>query len=245
MPLCGCPVQIATAAQLEPATRSLAAECLVTLCEARDKVRWHTSLIACTHVRYTLQPAAGTACPAGHSDPSHQVRSTVTCLVAVALGMCLHVCLLIHARCCHCCAQAPGMVRKLPNFVSSLFEALMHFLLDIEDDPDWHRVRQTQHRTCVWMCLSYVAQGGGGWQTSVTKHGTCVWICLSIVQVALRCVAEVRQAWDVCLDVSLLCLKWHRGLVGGRLQRHQRAGLVSGCVFPVSQWHRVVVGATG
>jgi hypothetical protein len=33
-----CPVQIATAAQLEPATRSLAAECLVTLCEARDKV---------------------------------------------------------------------------------------------------------------------------------------------------------------------------------------------------------------
>lgn len=36
--------------------------------------------------------------------------------------------------------QAPGMVRKLPNFVSSLFEALMHFLLDIEDDPDWHRV---------------------------------------------------------------------------------------------------------
>jgi hypothetical protein len=31
--------QIATAAQLEPATRSLAAECLVTLCEARDKVR--------------------------------------------------------------------------------------------------------------------------------------------------------------------------------------------------------------
>lgn len=34
-----CLVQIATAAQLEPATRSLAAECLVTLCEARDKVR--------------------------------------------------------------------------------------------------------------------------------------------------------------------------------------------------------------
>jgi hypothetical protein len=33
-----CVLQIATADQLEPATRSLAAECLVTLCEARDKV---------------------------------------------------------------------------------------------------------------------------------------------------------------------------------------------------------------
>jgi hypothetical protein len=65
-------LQIATASQLEPPTRSLAAECLVTLCEARDK--------------------------------------------------------------------APGMVRRLPNFVGSLFDALMHFLLDIEDEPDWHRV---------------------------------------------------------------------------------------------------------
>jgi hypothetical protein len=33
------------------------------------------------------------------------------------------------------------MVRKLPNFVSTLFEALMSFLLDIEDEQDWHRVR--------------------------------------------------------------------------------------------------------
>lgn len=33
-------LQITTAEQLEAATRSLAAECLVTLCEARDKVSW-------------------------------------------------------------------------------------------------------------------------------------------------------------------------------------------------------------
>ncbi|KAF6254101.1 armadillo-type protein [Scenedesmus sp. NREL 46B-D3] len=69
--LVGAMMQITSAAQLEPATRSLAAECLVTLCEARDK--------------------------------------------------------------------APGMVRRLPNFVGELFNALMHFLLDIEDEPDWHR----------------------------------------------------------------------------------------------------------
>lgn len=35
------------------------------------------------------------------------------------------------------------MVRKLPNFVSSLFDALMNFLLDVEDEPDWHRVRSS------------------------------------------------------------------------------------------------------
>lgn len=74
-----CCRQIATASQLEPPTRSLAAECLVTLCEARDK--------------------------------------------------------------------APGMVRRLPNFVGSLFEALMNFLLDIEDEPDWHRVRRGGRRS--------------------------------------------------------------------------------------------------
>jgi hypothetical protein len=32
------------------------------------------------------------------------------------------------------------MMRRLPNFVSGLFEALMGFLLDIEDLPDWHTV---------------------------------------------------------------------------------------------------------
>lgn len=45
--------------------------------------------------------------------------------------------------CLSLCLQAPGMVRKLPNFVTSLFEALMTFLLDIEDDPDWHRVSES------------------------------------------------------------------------------------------------------
>eukprot|EP00897_Mesotaenium_endlicherianum_P006572 jgi/Mesen1/5943/ME000301S05074 len=34
--------------------------------------------------------------------------------------------------------QAPGMMRKLPNFVGRLFAILMKLLLDIEDDPAWH-----------------------------------------------------------------------------------------------------------
>ncbi|KAK1410940.1 hypothetical protein QVD17_37483 [Tagetes erecta] len=34
--------------------------------------------------------------------------------------------------------RAPGMIRKLPQFVRRLFEILMKMLLDVEDDPAWH-----------------------------------------------------------------------------------------------------------
>ncbi|KAL3518942.1 hypothetical protein ACH5RR_021531 [Cinchona calisaya] len=34
--------------------------------------------------------------------------------------------------------RAPGMMRKLPQFISRLFTILMNMLLDIEDDPAWH-----------------------------------------------------------------------------------------------------------
>ncbi|RWW57492.1 hypothetical protein BHE74_00035710 [Ensete ventricosum] len=34
--------------------------------------------------------------------------------------------------------RAPGMMRKLPQFVGRLFAVLMMMLLDIEDDPAWH-----------------------------------------------------------------------------------------------------------
>ncbi|KAL1215898.1 Transportin-1 [Cardamine amara subsp. amara] len=34
--------------------------------------------------------------------------------------------------------RAPGMIRKLPQFISKLFSVLMNMLLDIEDDPAWH-----------------------------------------------------------------------------------------------------------
>ncbi|RZC77742.1 hypothetical protein C5167_002029 [Papaver somniferum] len=35
--------------------------------------------------------------------------------------------------------RAPGMMRKLPQFISRLFAILMKMLLDIEDDPVWHK----------------------------------------------------------------------------------------------------------
>ncbi|EFH68149.1 hypothetical protein ARALYDRAFT_314839 [Arabidopsis lyrata subsp. lyrata] len=34
--------------------------------------------------------------------------------------------------------RAPGMIRKLPQFITKLFSVLMNMLLDIEDDPAWH-----------------------------------------------------------------------------------------------------------
>ena len=34
--------------------------------------------------------------------------------------------------------RAPGMMRKVPNFVQRLYNCLVNFLLDIEDDEDWH-----------------------------------------------------------------------------------------------------------
>lgn len=34
--------------------------------------------------------------------------------------------------------RAPGMMRKLPQFIQRLFAILMNMLLDIEDDPAWH-----------------------------------------------------------------------------------------------------------
>lgn len=66
----GAMIKIAEAESLDDATRRLAAEFLVTLCEAREK--------------------------------------------------------------------APGMMRKLPQLVQQLFNCCVSFLLEIEDDPDWH-----------------------------------------------------------------------------------------------------------
>ncbi|CAG9464330.1 unnamed protein product [Pedinophyceae sp. YPF-701] len=40
---------------------------------------------------------------------------------------------------CEAREKAPGMMRKLPDFLLRLFRCLMTFLLDVDDDPDWYR----------------------------------------------------------------------------------------------------------
>ena len=40
--------------------------------------------------------------------------------------------------------RAPGMMRKLPNFVPRLFNCLVAFLLDVEDEQEWHTAEKEE-----------------------------------------------------------------------------------------------------
>ena len=46
---------------------------------------------------------------------------------------------------CEAKARAPGMMRKLPAAVARLFEVLLTFLLDVDDDPGWSRADTDAH----------------------------------------------------------------------------------------------------
>ncbi|CAL9075260.1 unnamed protein product, partial [Musa acuminata var. zebrina] len=65
--------------------------------------------------------------------------------------------------------RAPGMMRKLPQFVSRLFAVLMKMLLDIEDDPAWHSAEvqdedagETSNYGVAQECLDRLAIAVGG-----------------------------------------------------------------------------------
>ncbi len=46
---------------------------------------------------------------------------------------------------CEAREKAPGMMRKLPQFADKVYEALMLFLLDMEDEELWHSAEDEQH----------------------------------------------------------------------------------------------------
>ncbi|KAL4855412.1 Importin-5 [Chlorella vulgaris] len=46
---------------------------------------------------------------------------------------------------CEAREKAPGMMRKLPQFGDRLFKCLVLFLLDVEDDPEWHSAEDEKH----------------------------------------------------------------------------------------------------
>lgn len=123
-------LSITRAEQLEAGTRSLAAEFLVTLCEAREKV----SLSSRVYRQHQLGVAA-------YAPGRALCRYLETCLAMhtwsseIAIEVCLFPLY----------PQAPGMMRKLPNFSANLFETLMMFLLDVEDEPLWHQVSRSPH----------------------------------------------------------------------------------------------------
>lgn len=65
--------------------------------------------------------------------------------------------------------RAPGMMRKLPQFISRLFAILMRMLLDIEDDPAWHTADsededagETSNYSVGQECLDRLAISLGG-----------------------------------------------------------------------------------
>ncbi|GAB4843737.1 Importin-5 [Ancistrocladus abbreviatus] len=65
--------------------------------------------------------------------------------------------------------RAPGMMRKLPQFIHRLFSILMKMLLDIEDDPAWHNADsededagETSNYSVAQECLDRLAISLGG-----------------------------------------------------------------------------------
>lgn len=46
---------------------------------------------------------------------------------------------------CEAREKAPGMMRKLPQFGDRLFKCLVLFLLEVEDDPQWHAAEDERH----------------------------------------------------------------------------------------------------
>jgi hypothetical protein len=56
-------------------------------------------------------------------------------------------------------------MRKLPDFVPTLFNALMGFLLDVEDDPLWHGADSDAHEEVgaaeCWGANGAAPQGDG------------------------------------------------------------------------------------
>ncbi|KAJ8770124.1 hypothetical protein K2173_011219 [Erythroxylum novogranatense] len=65
--------------------------------------------------------------------------------------------------------RAPGMMRKLPQFISRLFAILMRMLLDIEDDPAWYTAEsededagETSNYSVGQECLDRLAISLGG-----------------------------------------------------------------------------------
>ncbi|KAL6519655.1 hypothetical protein OROHE_017345 [Orobanche hederae] len=65
--------------------------------------------------------------------------------------------------------RAPGMMRKLPQFINRLFTNLMKMLLDVDDDPEWHSAEakdedagETSNYCVGQECLDRLAIALGG-----------------------------------------------------------------------------------
>jgi hypothetical protein len=154
----GAMLKIAEAESLDDATRRLAAEFLVTLCEAREK--------------------------------------------------------------------APGMMRKLPQLVQQLFNCCVSFLLEIDDDPDWHTAEDEKNEDAGETelfefgqeCLDRIAISIGGksmlpvaGQAFSTLMSSGEWqkrhaALIGLAQIAEGCEKVMKQE-PVLTELVTMCMK--------------------------------------
>lgn len=127
---------------------------------------------------------------------------------------------------CEAREKAPGMMRKLPQFVLRLFNCCMSFLLDVEDDPAWHTAEDEKMENegegelfeFGQECLDRVAIALGG-KTLVPIAGEILpsfvndtdWrkrhaALMCLAQIAEGCV-KVMSDGDVMAQLVDLCLK--------------------------------------
>ncbi|KAH1033537.1 hypothetical protein J1N35_045711 [Gossypium stocksii] len=91
--------------------------------------------------------------------------------------------------------RAPGMMRKLPQFISRLFAILVRLLLDIKDDAAWHTAEvededagETSNYAVGQECLDRLAISLGG-NTIVpvaSEQFQLIWLLLSGKSIMLR-----------------------------------------------------------
>ena len=100
--------------------------------------------------------------------------------------------------------RAPGMMRKLPQFIHRLFGILMKLLLDIEDDPTWHTADtededagETSNYSVAQECLDRLAISLGG-NTIVPVAAEVLPVYLAAPEwqkhhAALICLAQIAE----------------------------------------------------
>ncbi|PPD84033.1 hypothetical protein GOBAR_DD19034 [Gossypium barbadense] len=107
--------------------------------------------------------------------------------------------------------RAPGMMRKLPQFISRLFAILMRMLLDIEDDAAWHTAEsededcgETSNYSVGQECLDRLAISlGGNTIVPVASEQLPAYLAASEWQKHLAALIALAQIAEGCAKVMI------------------------------------------
>lgn len=125
---------------------------------------------------------------------------------------------------CEARERAPGMMRKLPQYISQLFSCMLLFLLDVTDEAEWHQADSEQYEAegegdlyeFGQECLDRIALALGG---------------KTMVPLAEQALPQLMtdQAWQQ-RHAALICLaQIAEGCAKVMLQNKQVTGLVQMC----------------